>query len=100
MGFSLYTGSSKEGLIQVERERIADLPPLVRRVTSPGGTIQIANWCEEALGVYPWRETGIFKSAGRQVAEWLGPEATVRIVELGRTNRLDGKREARELDGE
>ena len=100
LGFSLYTGGSKEGLIQVERERIADLPPLVRRVTSPGGTIQIGNWCEEALGVYPWRETAIFTSADRQVAEWLGPEATVRVVELGKPNRFTGKREARELDGE
>ena len=97
LAFSLYTGGSKEGLIQIERERIADLPPLVRGVASPGGTIQIATWCEAALGVYPWRETGMFKSDGRQVVEWLGPEAGVRVVELGKPNRFTGKREAREL---
>ena len=98
LGFSLYTGRSKEGYIQVGQERIADLPPLVQRVTGPGGTIQIANWCEEALGVYPWRETGIFTSAGKQVAEWLGPEAKVRLVELGKPGRFTGKREATEID--
>ena len=97
LAFSLYTGGSKEGLIQIDQERIADLPPLVRGVTSPRGTIQIATWCEAALGVYPWRETGMFKSAGRQVVEWLGPEAGVRVVELGKPNRFTGKREAREL---
>ena len=98
LGFSLYAGSSKEGFIQIDQERIADLPPTVQRATSPGGTIQIASWCEEALGVYPWRETGIFTSAGRQVAEWLGPGAKVRVVELGKPNRFTGKREARDID--
>jgi uncharacterized membrane protein YphA (DoxX/SURF4 family) len=98
LGFSLYSGAIKAGNIYVPPQRVPELPELVRHYTKPDGLIEIDKWCEAELGAPLYPETRVFVAVGRQVASWLGPGATVRVIEVERPNRLTGQRKATTFD--
>jgi len=98
LGFSLYTGNIKRAVVRIPSERIADLPHPIREYTLPDGTVDIDRWSYSELGVPIYPETRIFVSAGKQVARWLGSDAGVRVVELGRPNPFTGERRSTTID--
>ena len=98
LGFSLYSGNIKSGVVTINPNRLTELPLGVRRYAMPDGVIDIDRWCYTELGVPIYPETRIFVSAGRQVAAWLGPYAIVRVIELGRPNPFTGERDSNTID--
>ncbi|MBI3666907.1 MAG: hypothetical protein HY236_11935 [Acidobacteria bacterium] len=98
LGFSLYSGNIKDAMVYVDPKRAAELPAEVRPYVKPDGMMEIDRWSNQELGVPIYPETRIFASVGRQVANWLGPHATVRVIEIDKPNRFTGERKATQFD--
>jgi hypothetical protein len=98
LGFSVYTGNIKRAIVHISPTQIPELPQTIRQYTLSDGVIDIDRWCYTELGVPIYPETRVFVSVGRQVAQWLGSGARIRVIQLGRPDPFTGDRSSTIID--
>jgi len=98
LGFSFYSGHTKEAMLYVDPKRHQGLPPGLRPYLKADGILDLHRWSTEELGVPVYPETRIFTALGRQVALWLNRSDSVRVIQMQRADWLTGRRQSTSYD--